>query len=482
MRRPAAAGQQPAARWRGQAAGAAAGTPDTTGAPAAPGPIAPIARALGVDRDTALLVAANLLWGIGSGLYAAIWPLFVQRLGASPVQIGLALSLTTACSIVVFIPGATIARRLGRKRAMALGWLMGPASSVVFGLATTWEQLLPGIVILALVGLQTPAYLGYIARNVANRDLPRVYSLMASAVSVGTVLSSPLGGWLADATDMRLLFWGVGGAYGVSLLCVLALDEQPDAPAPPAPGGLRRALAGYGALLTDGALLRPLGIQLLLLAAANLAQPLAVNWLVAAYGYSLSQIGILGAVAALASVGWASLLGRIAARRGTPAAVLTAAALVALGAVSLLAASTLLVGVLAHVLRGAFSALRALSNGVAASVLRPVMEPATTPPAEGPHTRPVDSAASADRRTQTPPRRVRHTQPGHVERGFAVYSTLLNAVLALSTFAAGALYQVDPVLPFAFSALGVVPVAVVLGLSAAGARWGRPVIRLRRYA
>ena len=299
---------------------------------------------LGVDRSTGLLVAGNLLWGIGSGLYAAIWPLFIQRLGASPAEIGLLLSLTTAISIVVFIPGAGLARKLGRRRTMLLGWGMGPASSIAFGLATHWQHLLPGIVLLALVGLQTPAYLGYIARSVSNRDLPRVYTLMASAVSLGTVAASPFGGWLADAVDMHALFWGVAAAYGAATLCVYHVEEQRDAPPSPRPlsgRALRHTLAGYGAVFRDKRLMGPLSIQLLLLAGANLAQPLAANWLVERYGYSLLEIGVLGSVAALASVGWGMFLGRLAGRRGTTASVLAAAALVMLGALSLLWASSL---------------------------------------------------------------------------------------------------------------------------------------------
>ena len=122
-----------------------------------------LARRLDVDRNNALLLLANFLWGIGSGLYAAIWPVYLEQLGATPAQVGLSLSVATAISVVVYVPAAGLAGRLGRKRTMLLGWLMGPASAVVFALAQSWEQLLPGIVLLSLVGLSAPAYLGYIA-------------------------------------------------------------------------------------------------------------------------------------------------------------------------------------------------------------------------------------------------------------------------------------------------------------------------------
>jgi len=186
-------------------------------------------RRLGVDRNNALLLLSNFFWGLGSGLYAAIWPVHLARLGAAPAQIGLALSITTAVSVVVYIPAAALAGRLGRKRTMLLGWSMGPASALVFALATTWEQLLPGIVLLALVALCSPAYLGYIATAARGRDLPRLYAMMTAAVSGAAVLSSPLGGHLAEVAPMPWLFAGVGLAYILSAL-VVAAPSSPISP------------------------------------------------------------------------------------------------------------------------------------------------------------------------------------------------------------------------------------------------------------
>ncbi|HVG96888.1 MAG TPA: MFS transporter, partial [Chloroflexota bacterium] len=315
-------------------------------------------RRLGVDRNNALLLLSNFFWGLGSGLYAAIWPVHLARLGAAPAQIGLALSITTAVSVVVYIPAAALAGRLGRKRTMLLGWSMGPASALVFALATTWEQLLPGIVLLALVALCSPAYLGYIATAARGRDLPRLYAMMTAAVSGAAVLSSPLGGHLAEVAPMPWLFAGVGLAYILSALVVAALDdlESPPAGRPavrpaarPGPAAQRGTLHAYRALLSERRLMILLAAQLALVGCANLAQPLAANWLVLTYGYSLGDIGLLGAATAAAAVFWGLILGRIASRRGAFPAQVLGAVLVAGGAVSLLGATSLAFGLLAYV-------------------------------------------------------------------------------------------------------------------------------------
>jgi MFS family permease len=456
-----------------------------------------LARLLGVDPNNAWLLRANFLWGVGSGLYAAIWPLFIESLGASPAEIGLAISLTSAVKVVVLIPAAGIAGRFGRKQAMLLGWLMGPASSVVFALATSWEHLLPGIVLLALVALCSPAYLGYIASAAGGHDLPRIYTLMGAAVAAGTVISSPLGGWLAELVDMRWLFWLVAAAYAASTACVGCLDnpdraagadaaaaralpqtrpeigvsddalprsepaepfhqgsaqhaivnadEDPPAVQPAEPsarGAGPPPRAGYAAVLTNRGLMVPMVMQLALVAAANLAQPLAANWLAATYGYSRGAIGVLGAVTAAATVGWGLALGRVANRKGPAAALLVAAALVVCGGAALLVAASPLMGAVAYAFRGAFAALQALCQGVVAGLLRPATG------GIGGHS-------------------------AHLVRGFAVYSVLLNLALTASTLAAGALYQAQAALPFALSAAAVLPVALLLWATTAGQRRGQ---------
>jgi predicted MFS family arabinose efflux permease len=54
-----------------------------------------------LSRDNRLMALALFLWASGEGLFAYIQPIYVQQLGASPVQIGGVLSLAgcwpTAC-------------------------------------------------------------------------------------------------------------------------------------------------------------------------------------------------------------------------------------------------------------------------------------------------------------------------------------------------------------------------------------------------
>ena len=51
-----------------------------------------------MNRDLRLLAFSLLLWGVGEGLFFYFEPIYLERLGANPVQIGFILGLTGAAA------------------------------------------------------------------------------------------------------------------------------------------------------------------------------------------------------------------------------------------------------------------------------------------------------------------------------------------------------------------------------------------------
>src|SRR6185437_1765961 len=48
---------------------------------------------LGLGLDNGLIALSLLFWGLGSGLYVFIWPIYVAQLGAGPFEVGLILAV-----------------------------------------------------------------------------------------------------------------------------------------------------------------------------------------------------------------------------------------------------------------------------------------------------------------------------------------------------------------------------------------------------
>lgn len=407
------------------------------------------ALSVGLGRDVDLLVLANVLWGVGTGLYNYLLPLYVAQLGAAPAQIGFVLALTSVVQAVVYVPAGMLADRLGRKPLMLFGWLMGPTAMLVFFLAGTWQHLVPAVVLLAAVAWCAPAYHSYIAAAAGPRDLPHAFTLMFVGATLGAALSAPVGGWLAETLGLRWVFAGACIAYLCSTFVIALLHAQ--SPQRPAPGGLRpRTRPRWGALLEvwGGALAAALALTAALKFATNLAQPLAPNWLTDAYGFTPADIGSFGGASALGGAALALALGRLQQRRG-PQWALPVAVLSLLGyATLLLAAGSWLLAAIAYVLRGTFQVMHQLVVALVAGVLT--------------------GQAHAGGESATGGR--------GMGLGFALHNTATAAAVTLSTYTAGWLYGVWAPLPFLASAALLVPLLWVSWFAAS--RIARPPLHL----
>ncbi|MCJ7738611.1 MAG: hypothetical protein MUQ10_15080 [Anaerolineae bacterium] len=71
-----------------------------------------------MNRDVHLVSVALLLWGLGEGLFLHVQPAYIERLGATPGQVGSLLSATAAVTTTSFLPAGVLANRLPRK------WIM----------------------------------------------------------------------------------------------------------------------------------------------------------------------------------------------------------------------------------------------------------------------------------------------------------------------------------------------------------------------
>ena len=84
-----------------------------------------------------MMTLALLLWGFGEGLFLHIQPLYIEQLGANPVQIGGLLSAMSVVMALAYLPAGALADRLPRKWLMLGGRALGTIATVLIGLART---------------------------------------------------------------------------------------------------------------------------------------------------------------------------------------------------------------------------------------------------------------------------------------------------------------------------------------------------------
>ncbi len=162
------------------------------------------APATALSANIRVQTFASFLGGIYRGGLAPVWQPFVLSLGASIRLLGFLESLGGWSGIVssfMQLLGGWLADRVGRKPILVLASLFTALSLGFYVLAAWWKWwplLVPGVVLAGMGLLAQAARSSLTAESVPREGRGRAYSLTMFAYVAPGVLSSVLGGWVAQ--------------------------------------------------------------------------------------------------------------------------------------------------------------------------------------------------------------------------------------------------------------------------------------------
>jgi MFS transporter, FSR family, fosmidomycin resistance protein len=182
--------------------------PDSAAAPAA------------ISSETALLARvslAHLVSHVHIMTLPALLPLLPGHFGTGYVGIGFALTVFNLVSLVVQTPMGFISDRLGARRVLIAGLLLGGASFILLAVTQSYAFLLIAMAAAGLAnGVYHPADYALLARGIDSRRMGRAFSIHTFAGYLGTAISPPL--LLGTAA-----FAGVPAAFAVAGSIALAV-------------------------------------------------------------------------------------------------------------------------------------------------------------------------------------------------------------------------------------------------------------------
>ncbi len=361
-----------------------------------------------LSRDNKLVFWSLALWGVGEGLWWYLLPVYIESLGASPVQIGFVLSISMIVMTVLLIPSGWLADRVSRRVLMIGGWVMGFMSILLLASAQSWQMAIPGLLLYNLSAFNMPALNSYVTAEVkSGQDMRRVFTTVFSGFTLGMMLSPAIGGWLADQWGLRLLFFLAAGFFAISTVFILFVRDQPVH---------RVAVDDPGAGLRGNQLFIYLCLLLFFVhLVGHLGIPLSPNFLRDVRGLSMGTIGVFGSFNSLGSLVLILGLGRWPRSR-TASLVLAELTIAAYALLMLATTSVPLLG-LALFLRGGMGAVRQLG----AARLGEMMP------------------------------------PNSMGLGYGIFQTVVNLAFTISPYVAGWLYAAAPSYPFVASLVLFVP-------------------------
>lgn len=304
-----------------------------------------------LNRNNKLVFAALALWGVGEGLWWYLLPVYIEGLGASPVQIGMVLSIAMIVMTLAFIPSGWIADRFSRRLIMIGGWVMGTIAILVLAAAQTWQMAIPGLVLYNLSAFNMPAMNAYVTAEIqSGHDMRRAFTTVFSGFTFGMVFSPVVGGMLADVWGIRPLLFLAFIAFAISTICIVLIKDQPIHRAHPdqQPQPITRNRPFIALCVT-------LAVSMLV---AHIGIPLASNFMRDVRGLSMGIIGALGSINSIGSLVLTLGLGRWPKSR-TTALVLAQSTTAAYSAI-MLSVSAVPGLAVALFLRGGLGAFRQL--------------------------------------------------------------------------------------------------------------------------
>ncbi len=254
------------------------------------------------------LGASLFMWGIGESMFLLFQPIYLQQLGADPIQIGVILGAFGAVMTLAHIPAGHLSDRIGRRPMLLIAWVAGIAATLVMALAGNLTIFIVGILIYGFTAFVASPLDSYVTAARGKWSVGRAITFISMTFNAGAVLGPVTGGWVGDHFGLQRVYFIAAGLFVLSTVLVWFIAPQPrdshDPESPPA------------SLLSNWRYLSFLSIFFVVAFAAYLPQPLTPNFLRNQRALSLSLIGQLGSIGSLGNTALNLLLGQLEARTG----------------------------------------------------------------------------------------------------------------------------------------------------------------------
>lgn len=261
-----------------------------------------------MNRDLILVAISLFAWGFGESAFLAFQPLYLQQLGADPIQIGGILGAFGIATTLAHIPAGYLADRFGRRPILWSAWGIGVISTWMMAFANnligfTIAMLLYGLTMFVIAPLNS-----YITTARGNWSVGRALTFVSATFHAGAIVGPIIGGAIGDNFGFRYIYILAGCLFLASFVTIIFIRPQPVE--------VKTETNSSKNLFLNSRYLVFLGIFFLASVAMYLPQPLSPNYLQNQKELNLIQIGQLYSISEFGIVVLSLVLGLINARFG----------------------------------------------------------------------------------------------------------------------------------------------------------------------
>jgi MFS family permease len=261
-----------------------------------------------MTRDLRIVCLSLLFWGLGEGLFIYFQPIYLDQLGADPIEIGGLLGLASLAFAISHIPAGALADTFGRKNILVLAWFVGALAGLLMYVATSLPIFVVGISLYYFTGFVMAPLQSYVTAAKGSWSVTRALTTTSAFISIGSILGPVIGGQLAELVGLKMIYAIATGIFLFSASLILFLRPQP----------VESTITGarYQNLLKNKALAGFLVIVFIVLFGMYLSWPLTPVFLQEERGISVGSLGLFGSINAAGIVVMSLILGRLNPRFG----------------------------------------------------------------------------------------------------------------------------------------------------------------------
>ena len=255
-----------------------------------------------MNRDFILIAIALFTWGIGEGSYLYFQPIYLEKLGASPITIGAVLGGVGLAMAITHIPAGYLADRLGRRKLLWAAWISGLISALVMTIANSLPLFITGMILYGVTAFVSSPLSSYVTAARGKLTVGRALTLISAVYNAGAILGPLIGGYIGNHFGLEKIYPFAAGVFFISTIMVFNLRAQPIAP---------NSKQSHKGSILNRAYISYLAIIFIVIFALYFPQPLSSNFLQNERGLSLSAIGQVGAAGSLGNVILSLVLGKM---------------------------------------------------------------------------------------------------------------------------------------------------------------------------
>lgn len=181
----------------------------------------------GLDRNLSMLFTLNLAVSLSTQLIQPLFPLYLESLNASEVEIGLVLAMSSIAATVLMLPSGLLIDRVGRKRILLMSVVLAAFPPVFLSFIRDLRMVtLLYMISNASFSFFIPARMALIAESATPRNRATLFGIMNIAWPIGGIVSPVLSGYTVERFGWGLCFLASAAIIAASIIPTLLLRER----------------------------------------------------------------------------------------------------------------------------------------------------------------------------------------------------------------------------------------------------------------